>query len=198
MMTLGRLPVTLPINATDDRVLGGWRIDALMRAEAVRLPGLLEQAGSDGEGILYVDEVNLLDDHLVNLILDVSSTGVLTVQRDGFDEQKIVRFRLVGTMNPDEGGLRPQLLDRFGLVVPIRSAAGIEARREIVRTVLRFDHEASLAELVLDRGRAPGRQGTARPSAGRSTSTAVDRGARSDHRIVRRAGGAPRGCRTPG
>jgi magnesium chelatase subunit I len=141
LMAFGRLPVTLPINATDDRVLGGWQIDALMRAEAKPLPGLLEQAGAEGEGLLYVDEVNLLDDHLVNLILDVASTGLLNVQRDGFDEQKEVRFRLVGTMNPDEGGLRPQLLDRFGLVVTVAGEGEFEVRRRIVRTVLRYEEE---------------------------------------------------------
>ncbi|WDZ83384.1 AAA family ATPase [Micromonospora cathayae] len=141
MMMSGRLPVTLPINTTDDRLLGGWQIDALMRAEAKPYPGLLEQASAQAGGMLYVDEVNLLDDHLVNLILDVSSTGVLTVQREGLDVQKEVRFQLVGTMNPEEGGLRPQLLDRFGLMVTVPGDPTPDVRRRVLETVLRFEDE---------------------------------------------------------
>jgi magnesium chelatase subunit I len=146
LMMFKRLPVTLPINATDDRLVGGWQIDALMRAEAKPLPGLLEQAGAEGGGTLYIDEVNLLDDHLVNLILDVASTGVLSVQRDGFDVQKEVKFQLIGTMNPDEGGLRPQLLDRFGLVVTVSSEQKQSDRREIVQRVLRFEEDFERGE----------------------------------------------------
>ncbi|WP_242909521.1 AAA family ATPase [Actinomadura terrae] len=139
-MMFGALPVTLPINATDDRVLGGWRIDALMAGETRQQPGLLEEANKTG--LLYVDEVNLLDDHLVNLILDVASTGVLNVQREGLDRPEVpVRFSLVGTMNPEEGGLRPQLLDRFGLLVPITTETSALVRRRVVETVLRFQQE---------------------------------------------------------
>lgn len=79
-MMYGELPVTLPINATDDRVVGGWRIDALMAGRTEPQPGLLEHANE--QGVLYIDEVNLLDDHIVNLILDVVSTGLLAVQRE--------------------------------------------------------------------------------------------------------------------
>ncbi|MBT2207892.1 AAA family ATPase [Actinomadura sp. NEAU-AAG7] len=141
-MVFGRLPVTLPINATDDRVLGGWRIDALMAGETREQTGLLEAANETG--LLYVDEVNLLDDHLVNLILDVASTGVLNVQREGLDRPEIpVRFSLVGTMNPEEGGLRPQLLDRFGLLVPVTTETSPVTRRRVVETVLRFQEEKS-------------------------------------------------------
>ncbi|MFF5754872.1 AAA family ATPase [Streptomyces longwoodensis] len=138
LMAHGELPVTLPINATDDRVLGGWDLHALIHGEAVPRPGLLEEA--DDKGLLYVDEVNLLDDHLVNIILDVVSTGVLSVQREGLATAKHLSFGLVGTMNPEEGGLRPQLLDRFGLMV----AAGQldpAARRYMIRTVLDFEEE---------------------------------------------------------
>ncbi|SDJ28262.1 magnesium chelatase subunit I [Lentzea albidocapillata subsp. violacea] len=131
------LPVTLPINATDDRVLGGWRLDELVRGRAVEQRGLLEEAGE--KGVLYVDEINLLDDHVVNIILDVSSTGILTIQREGVDRQVNVEFTLVGTMNPDEGGLRPQLLDRFGLSVDVRAETDPARRRKILDTVLRFD-----------------------------------------------------------
>ena len=117
-MINGELPVTLPINATDDRVVGGWKIDELMlNRRPVPQPGLLEQAGE--MGMLYIDEVNLLDDHIVNLILDVASTGHLSVQYESQDAQKRLSFALVGTMNPEEGLLRPQLLDRFGLIVDV-------------------------------------------------------------------------------
>jgi magnesium chelatase subunit I len=109
-MVDNRLPVTLPINATEDRVVGGWKIDALMQSKSEWQIGLLEEAR---DRLLYVDEVNLLDDHIVNIILDVTSTGVLVVQREGQNKEPVkVPFTLVGTMNPEEGGLRPQLLDR--------------------------------------------------------------------------------------
>jgi magnesium chelatase subunit I len=117
-MMYGCLPITLPINATEDRVVGGWKIEDLMQSRAVPQPGLLEEANGSS---LYIDEVNLLDDHIVNIILDVTSTGVLVVQREGQSEQKRVNFTLVGTMNPEEGGLRPQLLDRFGLMVNVEA-----------------------------------------------------------------------------
>jgi magnesium chelatase subunit I len=133
-MMFGRLPVTLPINATEDRVVGGWRIDALMAGRAEEQPGLLEEADTS---LLYVDEINLLDDHIVNILLDVTSTGVLEIQREGRIARRFPRFTLVGTMNPEEGGLRPQLLDRFGLMVVVRTAP--EQRREILRNVLTFD-----------------------------------------------------------
>ncbi|MEU5367348.1 AAA family ATPase [Streptomyces sp. NPDC005925] len=138
LMAHGELPVTLPINATDDRVLGGWDLDALMRGETRPQPGLLEDAAE--RGMLYVDEVNLLDDHLVDIILDVVSTGVLSVQREGLATGKYLSFGLVGTMNPEEGGLRPQLLDRFGLMV---TAEQLDAgdRHRLLRTVLDFEKE---------------------------------------------------------
>ncbi|MFC9430829.1 AAA family ATPase [Streptomyces sp. NPDC056987] len=138
LMTRGELPVTLPINATDDRVLGGWELDALMRGEAREQPGLLEEAHE--KGLLYVDEVNLLDDHLVNIILDVVSTGVLSVQREGIAAARHLSFGLVGTMNPEEGGLRPQLLDRFGLMVTA-AELDTEARHRMIMTVLTFEEE---------------------------------------------------------
>ncbi|GAA2423740.1 AAA family ATPase [Actinomadura vinacea] len=144
-MVYGELPVTLPINATDDRVLGGWSIEALMRGRTEPQAGLLERAGE--KGMLYVDEVNLLDDHLVNVILDVASTGLLVVQREHIDEPgRTVSFTLVGTMNPEEGGLRPQLLDRFGLLVPVEAEMDVARRREILLTVLRYDEERERAD----------------------------------------------------
>jgi magnesium chelatase subunit I len=144
LMMYGELPVTLPINATDDRVLGGWRLDELMRGEPMKQSGLLEEAGR--RGMLYIDEVNLLDDHIVNIILDVASTGVLTVQREAIDEQKEVHFNLVGTMNPEEGWLRPQLLDRFGLMVQVTGVSDPERRQEILLTVLKMDEARFSAE----------------------------------------------------
>ncbi len=139
-MLYGNLPVTLPINATEDRVVGGWRIDELMKSKPVPQPGLLEEANGS---LLYIDEVNLLDDHIVNIILDVTSTGVLVVQREGQSEQKPVSFTLVGTMNPEEGGLRPQLLDRFGLMVSVTAETDEAERMRILQTVLEFDEAVS-------------------------------------------------------
>jgi len=153
LMVYGQLPVTLPINATDDRILGGWRLDELMEGRVVEQKGLLELAGE--RGMLYVDEVNLLDDHVVNIVLDVSSTGILTVQREGADREIQVDIGMVGTMNPDEGGLRPQLLDRFGLMVEVHAEQDPARRREILQTVLAMD--AARARPVSDfaeRGRA--------------------------------------------
>ena len=142
-MAFGALPVTLPIGATEDRVLGGWQVEDLMVSKAVWQPGLIEEAGSGSEpGMLYIDEVNLLDDHLANLILDVASTGILVIERDSAArEPKQVRFSLVGTMNPEEGNLRPQLLDRFGLVVCVESARTPKERQQILEAVLRFEEE---------------------------------------------------------
>lgn len=135
-MAYGRLPHTLPINATEARVTAGWRIDALLDQKAVVQEGILFAA--DGS-MLYVDEVNLLDDHIVNILLDVAATGVLSVQREGIEVEKQVRFSLVGTMNPEEGALRPQLLDRFGLMVEVRGAKDAAERRQVIDRVLEMD-----------------------------------------------------------
>ncbi|KPA17574.1 magnesium chelatase [Candidatus Magnetomorum sp. HK-1] len=129
------LPVTLPINATEDRVVGGWDIKAIMAGEAKQRKGLLKEANGK---ILYIDEVNLLDDHIVNIILDTTATGILSVQRQGIDIPATkTEFILIGTMNPDEGFLRPQLLDRFGLMVSVITEP--EQRANILDTVLKFD-----------------------------------------------------------
>lgn len=137
-MVYGSLPTTLPINATEDRIVGGWNVQELLKGEAKRQPGLLEDA--DGK-MLYIDEVNLLEDHLANIILDVSSTGVLVIEREGWPEQKSLSFVLVGTMNPEEGSLRPQLLDRFGLMVTVKAERDLQVRSQILQTVLQFDNE---------------------------------------------------------
>lgn len=134
------LPVTLPIGVTDDRVLGGWSVDALLGEEPAMewQPGLLEKASKTG--MLYIDEINLLDDHIVNLVLDAAATGILTVQRDSADRPTERHdFAMVGSMNPDEGQLRPQLLDRFALVVNVRDEGDQRTRRDILRTLLSYD-----------------------------------------------------------
>jgi magnesium chelatase subunit I len=139
-MLANDLPVTLPIGATDDRVLGGWQIDKLMSGKPVKADGLLAEASRSPAGILYIDEVNLLDDYLVNIILDVVATGILTVQRDYRAESpEKLDFTLIGTMNPDEGSLRPQLLDRFGLVAWVFPVEEQEQREQIIQTVLDFE-----------------------------------------------------------
>lgn len=137
-MVYGDLPITLPINATEDRVVGGLDIDKLMQSDARWKDGLLVEAK---DKLLYVDEINLLDDHIVNIILDVTSTGKLEVQRDGQSVRDNVAFTLVGTMNPEEGGLRPQLLDRFGLMVNVKTANSKNERLVILENVLKFEDE---------------------------------------------------------
>lgn len=129
----GKLPVTLPINATEDRVVGGWDIGELMKSKAHWKPGLLDAANG---GLLFIDEVNLLDDHIVNIILDVTATGLLVVEREGKRTEQQLSFTLVGTMNPEEGTLRPQLLDRFGLMVTVAAEQELGARQQILETVL--------------------------------------------------------------
>lgn len=142
-MMYGTLPVTIPINATEDRVVGGWQIYKLLKGTAEKQPGLLQEANGK---LLYIDEVNLLDDHIVNIILDVTSTGKLVIQREGRNDQVDVQMILVGTMNPEEGGLRPQLQDRFGLTVKVETEASLEKRRAILETVLAFDHALYVGE----------------------------------------------------
>jgi magnesium chelatase subunit I len=157
-MATGELPVTLPIGATDDRVLGGWRVEALMKSDPEWQKGLIEEAGGnpDDPRMLYVDEVNLLDDHLTNIILDVASTGILVVQRDGAAKETVkVNFTLVGTMNPEEGSLRPQLLDRFGLVELVESTYSPHERAKVLETVLQFEEaEQDPASSYLQHGYA--------------------------------------------
>jgi len=125
--------VELPINATEDRVVGTLDLEhALKHGEKRFEPGVLAEAH---RGILYVDEVNLLDDHIVDVLLDSAAMGVNTVEREGVSYSHPAEFILVGTMNPEEGELRPQLLDRFGLCVAI---TGIMDRGERVEVVKRW------------------------------------------------------------
>jgi magnesium chelatase subunit D len=129
--------VELPVGATEDRVLGALHLErALAQGETVYEPGLLAAAH---RGLLYVDEVNLLGDHLVDVLLDAAAMGRCTVEREGVSASHAARFVLVGTMNPEEGELRPQLLDRFGLTVEVRATREPAERVEVVRRRLAHD-----------------------------------------------------------
>lgn len=129
--------VTLPLGASEERIVGTLDLDAALGEGRARFsPGIL--ANADG-GVLYVDEVNLLPDHLVDLLLDVAASGVNHVERDGLSHSHPARFVLIGTMNPEEGELRPQLLDRFGLKVQLEGTPVPSERAEIVRRRLAFD-----------------------------------------------------------
>jgi magnesium chelatase subunit D len=131
--------VELPVSATEDRLIGTLDLErALKSGESHFQPGLLADAN---RSILYVDEVNLLDDHLVDTLLDAAAMGVNTVEREGISFRHPARFILVGTMNPEEGELRPQLLDRFGLCVDIEGVREPEARVEIVRRRRAFEED---------------------------------------------------------
>jgi magnesium chelatase subunit D len=129
--------VELPVGATEDRVAGSIDLQQALSDGAVHFePGLLAKAH---RGILYVDEVNLLHDHLVDLLLDAAAMGAVTVERDGISVTHSAKFVLVGTMNPEEGELRPQLLDRFGLTVEVAAPRDPAQRAEVVRRRLSFD-----------------------------------------------------------
>ncbi|HEX8495592.1 MAG TPA: ATP-binding protein, partial [Actinomycetales bacterium] len=129
--------VELPVGATEDRVLGALHLDrALAEGISVYEPGLLAAAH---RGLLYVDEVNLLGDHLVDVLLDAAAMGRSTVEREGISASHAARFVLVGTMNPEEGELRPQLLDRFGLSVQVSASRDPATRVEVVRRRLAYD-----------------------------------------------------------
>ena len=123
--------VDLPLGATEDRVLGALDLErALGRGEKAFEPGLLARAH---RGYLYIDEINLLEDHLVDLLLDVAASGENLVEREGLSVRHPARFVLIGSGNPEEGELRPQLLDRFGLSVEVKTPQDIEQRIEIMR-----------------------------------------------------------------
>ena len=131
--------VELPVGATEDRVLGSLHLEkALAEGITEYEPGLLARAN---RGILYVDEVNLLHDHLVDLLLDAAAMGSSTVERDGVSVAHAAKFVLVGTMNPEEGELRPQLLDRFGLTVEVAAPRDPSLRVEVVKRRIAFDND---------------------------------------------------------
>ncbi|MEM9745495.1 MAG: ATP-binding protein [Actinomycetota bacterium] len=140
---LGDAPFAeLPLGATEDRVVGTLDTRAALTGGEIRFqPGLL--AAADG-GVLYVDEINLLADHLVDVLLDVAVSGENVVERDGVSHRHPARFVLVGSMNPEEGELRPQLLDRFGLCVNVTASTSVDERVEAVRRRLAFDAGGSI------------------------------------------------------
>lgn len=134
--------VELPLNATEDRILGGVDFEHALKEGERRLePGILAQAN---RGLLYVDEVNLLDDHLANLLLDALAMGTSTIEREGLSSAHPAELMLVGTMNPEEGELGPQLLDRFGLCVEVEGLSDPQERLEIIRRQGRFEMDPSL------------------------------------------------------
>jgi magnesium chelatase subunit I len=138
-LAAGKLPVSrapvpvvdLPLGATEDRVVGALNLERAL-ADGVKQfePGLLARAH---RGFLYIDEVNLLEDHIVDLLLDVAASGENVVEREGLSLRHPARFVLIGSGNPEEGELRPQLLDRFGLCIEVRTPTEIDARIEVVR-----------------------------------------------------------------
>ncbi|WP_457573106.1 ATP-binding protein [Desulfolithobacter sp.] len=131
--------VELPVGATEDRVVGTLDMEHALREGKKRVePGLLARAH---RGILYVDEVNLLDDHVVDVLLDAAAMGINTIEREGISFSHPARFTLVGTMNPEEGELRPQLLDRFGLCVTIGGLTDIRDRVAVMERRNAFEED---------------------------------------------------------
>jgi magnesium chelatase subunit I len=131
--------VDLPLGATEDRVVGALNLErALTAGEKAFEPGLLAKAN---RGFLYIDEVNLLEDHLVDLLLDVAASGENVIEREGLSVRHPARFVLVGSGNPEEGELRPQLLDRFGLAVEVKTPMDIPTRIEAVRRRDAFERD---------------------------------------------------------
>lgn len=132
----GRL-VELPIGATEDRVIGSLDLQRVLRdGEHAFAPGLLGRAHG---GVLYVDEVNLLGDHLVDVLLDAAAMGRVHIERDGVSHSHEARFVLIGTMNPEEGELRPQLLDRFGLAVDVHASRDVDERTDVIRQRMAYE-----------------------------------------------------------
>ena len=142
--------VDLPLGATEDRVVGALDLErALTQGIKAFEPGLLARAN---RGFLYIDEVNLLEDHLVDLLIDVAASGENVVEREGLSVRHPARFVLIGSGNPEEGELRPQLLDRFGLSVEVRTPSDLPTRIEVVRRRDRFERDpaAFIAEFQAD------------------------------------------------
>lgn len=134
--TGGRL-VEMPLGATEDRVIGSLDLQKVLRdGEHAFAPGLLARAHG---GVLYVDEVNLLHDHLVDVLLDAAAMGRVHIERDGISHTHEARFVLIGTMNPEEGELRPQLLDRFGLTVDVQASRDVDVRVEVIRQRMAYE-----------------------------------------------------------
>ena len=129
--------VELPLSATEDRVSGTLDLEHVLKTGEKKFePGVLAQANGN---VLYVDEVNLLDDHIIDLLLDSAAMGVNYIEREGVSFSHPAKFILVGSMNPEEGSLRPQLLDRFGLCVDITGEKDVETRMEVIERRMEFD-----------------------------------------------------------
>lgn len=132
--------IELPVSATEDRVVGTLDIEAAIQEGRKRFePGILADANRN---ILYVDEINLLEDHIVDVLLDSAAMGVNTVEREGVSYAHPARFVLVGTMNPEEGDIRPQLLDRFALSVTVTGEHEAKNRVEVIRRRLAYEKDA--------------------------------------------------------
>ena len=132
--------VNLPIGATEDRLLGGLHLERALKGEPALKPGLLSEAHG---GVLYIDEINLLAPHLGDTLLDVASSGVNVVEREGFSASHAAEFVLLGSMNPDEGSLRPQLLDRFALAVDVAVTFDPALRQSVVQRRIAFESRPS-------------------------------------------------------
>ncbi|WP_410506373.1 ATP-binding protein [Haloimpatiens sp. FM7315] len=131
--------IDLPVSATEDRVVGTLDIEYAIKYGKKKFePGILAEANRN---ILYVDEVNLLEDSVVDILLDSAAMGINTIEREGISYSHPARFVLIGTMNPEEGDLRPQLLDRFGLVVDVVGEKSIEKRVEVIKNRLEFEED---------------------------------------------------------
>ncbi|OSC23394.1 hypothetical protein B8W69_24305 [Mycobacterium vulneris] len=129
--------VEMPLGATEDRVIGSLDLQRVLRdGEHAFSPGLLARAHG---GVLYVDEVNLLHDHLVDILLDAAAMGRVHIERDGISHSHEARFVLIGTMNPEEGELRPQLLDRFGLTVDVHASRDVDVRVQVIRQRMAYE-----------------------------------------------------------
>ena len=131
--------VELPLSATEDRVSGTLDLEHVLKTGEKKFePGVLAQANGN---VLYVDEVNLLDDHIIDLLLDSAAMGVNYIEREGVSFSHPAKFILVGSMNPEEGSLRPQLLDRFGLCVDIEGEKNVDIRMEVIERRMQFDSD---------------------------------------------------------
>jgi magnesium chelatase subunit I len=153
VVTIPTPVIDLPLGATEDRVVGALDLErALTKGEKAFEPGLLARAH---RGFLYIDEVNLLEDHLVDLLLDVAASGENVVEREGLSVRHPARFVLVGSGNPEEGELRPQLLDRFGLSVEVSTPQGLEERIAVVkrRDAFERDRTGFVAEWAAEEAR---------------------------------------------
>lgn len=146
---INRPLIDLPLGVTEDRLLGSIHLEyAIKKGERVFEPGLLAKAN---RGLLYIDEVNLLEDSIIDLLLDVAASKENIVEREGMSVRHAADFVLIGSCNPDEGELRPQLLDRFGLSVQLRKEDNTRERSEVVRRRLQFEDDAEEFVSLYDR-----------------------------------------------